>query len=389
MTIAVDLRSLLQNFHSGVQEYTIQLLEALWRQDPDNHYVLISSGWKDAIQPASFRRYIQALPQVQHYHLKLPNKILNVCWRFLKRPLLESLVGKIDILFAPNFALAPFPTRVPVVITFHDLSFEAQAQFFSWKRRLWHQMARPRDQAQKAHKIIAVSQSTKNDLIELFDISAAKIQIIYSGIASCFRPLSKDHPQLSQIQNKYRLPRHFILSLGTLEPRKNIVSLISAFERLKRQTLKSKAQNLKLVLAGPVGWESDSLYKQRLKSSLKGEILFPGPIAPQDRVYVYNLAKVFSYPSFFEGFGFPPLEAMACGVPTIVSNRSSLSEAVGRGAIMVDPHKVEELTKALFQVLTDKALREYLATQGQKQAAQFTWARTARQTLEVFKKAAT
>ena len=167
--------------------------------------------------------------------------------------------------------------------------------------------------------------------------------------------------------------------LGTLEPRKNLIGLIKAFEKVKE-----KMPAYKLVIAGAKGWLYEDILKTAQKWKCFADIYFPGFVEEEDKPALYNLADLFVYPSFFEGFGFPPLEAMACGVPTIVSDSSSLPEAVGRAALMVNPWQVDDLTQAIEIVLKDKTLQEKIKKQGLAQAQNFSWTRCAQQTLKVF-----
>jgi len=184
-------------------------------------------------------------------------------------------------------------------------------------------------------------------------------------------------PKLTAVRKKYNLPDRFILYFGTIEPRKNIIGLIKAFELLKRK------RPVNLVIAGAKGWLDKDIFKTANQSKQARDIFFTGFIEEVDKPYLYNLAELFVYPSFFEGFGFPPLEAMACGVPTIVSNVSSLPEVVGRGALMIDPYHIDELAWAMETVLTDNMLKEKLIEKGISQAKKFSWKKCARQTLKV------
>ena len=198
----------------------------------------------------------------------------------------------------------------------------------------------------------------------------------------------------------------FILYFGTIEPRKNVLGIIKAFEEIKKGRSKrilevdwqgfegvvrdqkekiSDFSDLKLVIAGTKGWLCKEVFEVAKKSEFKHDIIFTGFIDEEDKPYLYNLAEVFVYPSFFEGFGLPPLEAMACGVPTIVSNKSSLPEVVGSAAIMVDPQNVDELIFAIKEVLESRNLNEFLRKQGPERARQFNWDNTAKKFLELFK----
>jgi glycosyltransferase involved in cell wall biosynthesis len=253
-----------------------------------------------------------------------------------------------------------------------------------------------KQEAKKADKIMADSFSTKEDLVNIYKIDPAKIKVVYLGVSKDFKPIKKDNPQLKRVRKKYSLPaspsggpKPFILYFGTIEPRKNLILLIKAFEALKEKTIWKGFEgdvfsDLKLVIAGAKGWLYKDIFKEVENSKYKKDIIFTGFVDDKDKPHLYNLANLFVYPSFFEGFGFPPLEAMACGVPTIVSNASSLPEIVGDGAVMIDPYNVDELAFAIRKVLEDKDLRENLIKKGLKQAKKFSWDKTAQEVLEVF-----
>lgn len=237
----------------------------------------------------------------------------------------------------------------------------------------------------KADKIIAVSESTKQDLIDLYKINTKKIKVIYSGVGEEFRKISvSQFPSFPvSIKNKYHLPDKFVLYFGTIEPRKNIVGLIRAFELLKEKN--KDFEEFYLVIAGGRGWLDKKIFKAAKESKYASHIIFTGFVNPEDKVYLYNLAALFVYPSFFEGFGFPPLEAMACGVPTITSANSSLPEVVGDSAIMVDPYDIEELTWAMELVLVDDNLKRELSRRGLERAKMFSWDKCAEETLSLIK----
>jgi glycosyltransferase involved in cell wall biosynthesis len=185
---------------------------------------------------------------------------------------------------------------------------------------------------------------------------------------------------MSNVAQKYHLPKRFILYFGTIEPRKNIVGLIKAFELLKEKNKDFK--NACLVIAGGKGWLFRDIFEAAEKSKYAKQIIFTGFVSPEDKVYLYNLAELFVYPSFFEGFGFPPLEAMACGVPTITSNTSSLPEIAGEAALMIDPYDVEELAWAMEEILSDGNLSKELGKRSLDRAKMFSWDKCAEETLK-------
>lgn len=378
MKIAIDLRSLGEGRRSGVEEYVLNIVQNLLKIDNVNTYFLFKSGFRN--QPVVSNFFYNSYNKVSEKKLKIPNRLFNLSLKLLREPLLDLVSGQPDIFFMPNINIGPVSDWCKKIITFHDLSYEIYPEHFSIKRRWWHKFIDPQRRAKEAYKIIAISDSTKNDLINLYDISPEKIKVIYSGVDEKFQPVLWSDVRLARIKQKYHLPDFFILYFGAIEPRKNIIGLIKAFEQLKDRHNNKK--NLKLVIAGIKGWLFDKIIKTAKDSRYAGDIIFTGFVEDQDKLYVYNLASVFVYPSFYEGFGFPPLEAMACGLPTITSHVSSLPEVVGNGAIMIDPYNTDEITQAMDLCLSSEDLKSELKERGLTQAKKFSWQKTVRETLE-------
>ena len=381
MIIGIDIRVLASGRRSGVEEYLLNLLPHLFKLAPEIKFKLFYNAFRKVKLDYSWT----SLPNVEIKEFSLPNRfVFDPLAIFLKQPKIDRLLGGVDVFFSPHFLLTPLSENCPRVITFYDLSFEYLPEFFSWRKRAWHRHINPRRQAKEAKKIIAISQSTKDDLVNLYHLPIEKIEVIYPGIGQEFHLLEKDDNQLLAVRQKYNLPTNFILYLGTIEPRKNLSSLILAFDLLKK---KGELGNCQLVLAGNKGWLYQDVFRLAKKSKFSSEILFPGFIQPEDKVYLYNLASLFVYPSFFEGFGFPPLEAMACGLPAITGYATSFPETVGGAALMVKPDDWGQLAWAIKEVWQDKELRRYLSARGLQQVKKFSWRKTAEQTLAVLKSA--
>ncbi|MFH2136026.1 MAG: glycosyltransferase family 1 protein [Patescibacteria group bacterium] len=375
MNIGIDIRSLLLKERSGVGEYTYQILDALFRIDQKNNYFLFYNSWKGVgdFLPAEWKKF----ENVHFCGFHWPNKLLNFCFKFLGWPKIDKMVfpeGKIDLFFIPNLNFISLSRSVRKIITVHDLSFERFPKFFSWKRRLWHWFVNPRKLIRSADKIIAVSENTARDLAELYDVSRDKMKIIYSGVNS-----GSGVSDVEAVKKKYNLPENFILFLGTLEPRKNIGGLIRAFEILKTEN----RGDHKLVIVGPQGWLYKKILARAEESPVRDDIKFINYIAPEEKFVFYKLAKLFVYPSFYEGFGFPPLEAARVGTPVIVSTNSSLPEVMGVAALMVDPSNPAEMAKVMEQCLSDENLRVTLIEKGKAQAEKFNWQKCAEEVLTV------
>jgi len=377
MTIGIDIRVLPYGKRSCVEDYTINLLSHLLPLDKNIKYKLFYSG---------FKKFDLEYPWLKEKNVKIkkiriPNKIFDLILKFFKFPKLDKFLGGVDAFISPHFLLTPLSKKTKHIMVFYDLSFLRFPEFFSRQKRWWHKFMNPKKQAQKADLIIAISESTKYDLINIYGVDSDKIKVIYPGINEKFQI----------IKDSYK--NNFVLYFGTIEPRKNILGLIKAFEEIKQDksgkildvdwqgfegVVKKNNEifdfsKLKLVIAGTKGWLCKEIFKKIKNSEFKNDIVVTGFVNEEDKARLYNLAKVFVYPSFFEGFGLPPLEAMACGIPVVVSNKSSLSEVVGSSAIMINPQNPSEISWAIKEILENRELSEYLTKKGLEQAEKFNW----------------
>ncbi len=382
MKIVIDVRCLGEGRRTGVEEYITRLFRSLVSGDTKNEYILFFNAWNRDF-PEDFK-WMFAYPNVRLVSLRIPNKILNLALWYLGWPKLDRLCGGADIYFLPNLNFVSVSKRAKLVVTAHDLSFEAFPETFSVKRRLWHFFIGFRKLCRKADRILAVSASTKEDVIGYYGIPEEKITVVRSGVGEEFHQLDRNNPELLRVKEKYDLPYRFILFFGTFESRKNIRSVIRAYNAY-REMRKGSPEYAKLVLAGSPGWKSNEIFRERESSPYRDDILVLGFAADEEKVFLYNLASLFVYPSFYEGFGFPPLEAMACGVPTIVSRNSSFPEIVGDAAILIDPYQPDELRLAMTAILSDRVLSEQLSSDGRNRTREFSWKKTGRETLRVIR----
>ena len=375
MKIGIDLRPIVKTRIGGIPEYLICLLDALFKIDDKNQYLLFYNGLKKL--PLDF--WWKEKRNVKIFDFKIPNKIFDVL-NFLGLIKIEDFLGKIDVFLSCHFNL--IKSHAPSVIIFHDLSFFHFKKFFSWQEKVWHFLQKPKRSAQKAQKIIAVSSFTKKDLIRSFDIPEEKIEVVYSGINPVFfEKIDKDF--LEQIKKKYQLPKKFFLYLGAVQRRKNVLSLIKAFLWLKKNP---KYKDFYLVIVGPKGAFFEEIEKFLENKKEREFIKFYPPITSKEKVCFYKLSEVLIYPSFFEGFGFPPLEAASLGKPVIVGARSALAEISGDFAILVNPNKEEEIFLALEKILEEKDLKKFLKNKGKKISSKFKWEKTAKKILEILEK---
>jgi glycosyltransferase involved in cell wall biosynthesis len=292
--------------------------------------------------------------------------------------LLANRLGScnLDIVHNPTQTPTFFKFKQKYVLTVHDITpflFSAEHRF---GRSFIFRLLFPRT-LENTDKIIAVSNSTKSDLIKYFNVSAEKIEVIHEAADERFKLLTDD--EVKDVKQKYNIDFPFILYVGTLEKRKNIPTLIKAFYELKKRNVDHK-----IVIAGKKGWKYKNIFETVSRLNLQNDIFFTGYIESSDLPKLYNAADLFVYPSLYEGFGLPPLEAMACGCPVITSNTSSLKEVIGDAGIMLPPNDVSEFANAMYNVLTSNELRQKMIRKGLERAKMFSWDKCARETLKLY-----
>ena len=378
MNIGVDLRCLQTKNRTGVGEYAFQLLKAIFEIDNKNNYYLFFNTSSKEFQPPTFNK-----PNVFQVRFKYPNIFFNFSSLFFSAPKIDLLLKKhfkfekIDYFFSPNLNFTSLSKEVKHILTIHDLTFELLPHFITLKQRLWHFLLRAKNQCQKAFQITTPSENTKRDIIYNYGIEANKIKSIFLGL-----PTHKENNGLDSDNDLAKdLPENYLLYLGTLEPRKNIISIIKAFESVA-PTLKIKYE---LVIAGAPGWKYKSILQSLKNSPLKNQIRLLGYINEGSKNILYKNAKLFIYPSFYEGFGLPVLEAMHFGVPVITSNRSSLSELADGSCHLVNPHRPEEIALGMERILNDVNYAESLRIKGKNRAQNFSWQNAAIKWLELLK----
>jgi len=352
---------------AGIGRYARGLVRALAQLDRENEYLLLVAGRpkEEGTFPPNFR--LRYLPLSPHW--------ATVLWQRLRVPLPADLfTGPLDLFHSPDYVLPPL-RRGKRVLTIHDLSFLRYPEGADPRLRWYLTQAVPRSIGQ-ADLVLADSQNTKSDLIELLGVEAGRVEVLYPGVEERFHPLSEE--SLAPVRTRYSLDFPFILSVGTLEPRKNHVGLLQAYSLLREPH--------RLVIAGGKGWLYEGIFQEVERLSLEERVFFLGYVPEEDLPALYNLADLFVFPSLYEGFGLPPLEAMACGTPVVVSALSSLPEVVGDGALLVPPQEVEALAEAMEKALSDPSLREELRSKGLERAKRFTWSEAAKRLLAIYKR---
>jgi glycosyltransferase involved in cell wall biosynthesis len=276
--------------------------------------------------------------------------------------------------------VAPLFSPCPTVVTVLDLSFLRFPEAFKTFNRLYLGLM-TRVSVRRASRVIAISESTRQDVIALLGASPDRVHRVYCGVDSAFRPLPR--AEVDAFRRRKSLPERFILNLGTIEPRKNVMRLVEAYASLVTSAPGEMA-DVPLVVAGGKGWLADPIYRRVQELGMHDRVRFVGYVPEADKQLWYNAATCFCYPSLYEGFGLPPLEAMACGVPVITADAASLPEVVGDAGLTVPPLDVGALAEALRRVLLDPALRADLAVRGRARALRFSWTEAARQTAQIY-----
>jgi len=304
--------------------------------------------------------------------------LVRIAWEQLGLPI-QVLRSGVDVVHGTVNVL-PLLTSKPTVLTVHDLSFMRHPERFPMGRSRYLRMAVARS-VRCADRVIAVSAHTRNDVVELLGLPTGRVSVVYSGVDASFRPLPAS--ELAAVRKDLVQGRAYILHVGTLEPRKNLDVLIRAFaavrERLKLEHV--------LALVGARGWMYEELFQLVSELGLGDEVRFVDYVDPQRLPLWYNCADLFVYPSAYEGFGLPVLEAMACGVPTVTSASSGLQELAGSACLTVDPGSQESLEVAIARGLQDSQLHETLRKAGIERARHFSWDETARATVSVYEQA--
>ncbi len=382
MNIGVDIRCLLSSKKTGVARYTEELLTALFKIDKANSYYLFFNSYKD------FEDYLPHWEGDNIHFVKtnFPNKIFNFLTKVFVWPKLDKLVIRrvsknkiknIDYWFSPNLSFTSLSKNTKHILLIHDLSFEFLGDCYTQKRRLWHRVLNPKKQCQKADLVLVPSHSTKSDLLDLYKLEENKVKILTPGLSNVFNfQFSTD--QLKAVSEKYNLPDKFIFFLGTLEPRKNIIAIVKAFEKYQNK----HSTNYKLIIAGPKGWKYNEIMK--LIFEIPGAE-YVDYIEEKDKPLVYKLSSLFVFPSLYEGFGFPVLEAMASGLPVVTSNLSSLPQLVDDSASLVNPHNITEISQAIETLLEDKELRDFYIKKGFDRSKNFDWDKTSEEFLSFLK----
>src|SRR3984893_13643003 len=366
MRIAIDYTAATRQA-AGIGNYVRSLVDAMLAQDDTNQYTLLTSG-----RPPRERPFPTA-KNVRGRSLIIPDRYLNILWYRWRLPISATFfTGQGDIYHGPHFLLPPLNGKLRKVVTVHDLAFLEHPEYAVPELAAYLTKVVPEAVA-SSDVVAAVSQVTGQTLIEHFKTPSEKITVIPNGIRPPFRRIT-DPILLGATQHKYGLKHPLVLGVGTLEPRKNHAGLIKAFYKAQASGGKGRQQRpAMLALVGGPGWLYEETRQLVADLKLEKKVRFLGRVSELELITLYSMADVFAFPSFFEGFGVPPLEAMACGAPVITSNTSSLPEVVGDAALLVDPNDISALCQALQTLLENEQLRSELVQKGYRQAQKYTW----------------
>ena len=371
MRVAIDIRRISEFGHGT---YTRNAIRTLARLDKNNEYFLLGIpgklGEMDSLPP----NFITVPTHPNEFSLQSYFE-LN---RILKH-------HKVDLLHVPHLFWKPQSVPCPYVVTVHDLlDHMYKLKSDSWMKQSIHYQLTKRT-LQQAARILAVSNFSKKDTERLFNIPGEKIEVIYNALDDRFRQGHASEADRKMIAERYQVTYPFLLYAGRISPHKNVVRIIEAFAALKAELAKEgQYPDLKLIIIGDELSKHPDLRRAVIKSRIQNEVRFLGFVPIGTLRIFYDLAKIFVFPSLYEGFGLPPLEAMSHGTPVVTSNTSSIPEVVGNAAIMVNPENVFEIMHALHKVLIDQGVREKLKSRGVLQAQRFSWENSVRRMLEVY-----
>lgn len=374
MRIAIDYTAAIRQ-GAGIGTYVRHLVAAMLAQDRNNQYTLLTSGRPTAEHP--FPR----AENVRGRSVLIPDRYLNILWYRWRVPLSATLFsGPVDIYHGPDFVLPPMGKKVRKVVTIHDLAFLEHPEYAVPSLAAYLKKVVPQAVAE-ANVVAAVSANVQRTLMEHLQVPPEKLTVIPNGVGPHFRRIT-DPVILSATRHKFGLKHPLLLAVGTMEPRKNHLGLIKAFHMARQQ----KQGPAMLAIAGGPGWLYDETRQLVSDLHLEHKVRFLGRVSDLELITLYSLADSFAFPSFFEGFGIPPLEAMACGAPVITSKTSSLPEVVGDAALLVDPNDIADLAQAIVRLTQDSNLCETLRQRGYQRTQQFTWEKSAHKMLDIYQR---
>ncbi len=355
--------------NAGVSQYIHWLMTMLPGVSPDVRYTAFGGD----------RTRAYAGWDVRSTRVPGRSAVARILWEQVALPRAACSAG-VDVLHLPVYA-GPLFSRCPQIVTLHDLSFYLFPHLFPPARRCYLQRI-TRATTRRAAAIIAVSETTARDVIEILDVSPARVRVIPNGVNPELHTPSEE--EIAALRAHYDLPERYVLYLGTLEPRKNLPTLIEAYGIARRSGVEHG-----LVIAGGKGWYDEPIYEAVRAAGVQEHVFLIGYVPSEYLAALYGTADLFVYPSLYEGFGLPPLEAMACGVPVLASNVPAMSEVIGKAGVTINPREPEQIAAEMLSLLGDEERRRALVVAGRERAAQYSWENTARRTVALYREVAT
>jgi glycosyltransferase involved in cell wall biosynthesis len=359
----------------GNETYIANLIKSLAEIDGENLYTiyLANAGAAEEWREAFAKRYKNFSVRLLPPPTPLVRVPVYLTYELFRRP--------VDVLHV-QYTAPPF-CRVPLVVTIHDLAFEVMPETFT-RRGSFQLKLTVRRTAKKAARVATVSEYSRQDLLSIYKLTPEKVAVTYNGIGSHFVPQPSVQNEAEEIRRRFGVSRDFLLAVGSLQPRKNLVRLIRAYARLRGEREDFSPQ---LVIVGRKLWLASEIFDEVKRQRWADDVILTGYVSDADLPALYRAARAFVYPSLFEGFGLPPLEAMACGTPVVTSDVSSLPEVAGDAALLIDPKDERALADALVEIVNNEGLRAELREKGIVQAKKFTWREAAEKTLSLYQEA--
>jgi len=372
MKIGIDCRTILNpklGEGAGVGHYTYYLVKSLLKLDKKNQYILFFD-WR----VKETGEFVQKNVKIKHFPFSQYNKFLPFAYSHM---LISAYLVKegLDVFHSP---IASLPLTYPKksIVTVHDLAIYKNPSWFP--SQIFSTKLLVPQSLRKADKVIAVSDSTKKDLRNIFNVKKNKLKVVHEGVV--VKKITLKSSRIDSIK-KFKLWSNYILFIGTMEPRKNLATLLRAYKKL---TANSQFKKYQLVLAGAKGYKSNETFDLIKGLKLGKQVKYIGYVSHNQKIDLMSRANCFAFPSSYEGFGLPVLEAMALGTPVITSNVSSLPEVAGNAALLVDPEKEEEIVKTLKKLLSNKKLQASLKKRGLERIKEFSWERSAKETIKIY-----
>ncbi len=357
----------------GNETYIRNLIRSLAEVDGSNRYTLYlaepeaAAVWQEEFAKEYRNFSIVLLPKPTPI-VRVP---LYLAYELRRRP--------VDVLHV-QYTAPPF-CPAPVVATIHDLAFEHLPETFT-RRGSFQLKLTVRRTAQRAARIATVSEYSRQDLLKTYNLAPEKVVVTYNGIEPHFKAEPASPEEGPEIRRRFGIDRDFILAVGSLQPRKNLVRLIRAYAQMRKENENFRHQ---LVIVGRKLWLSDEIFDEVKRQPWASDVILTGYVSDEDLPALYRTASVFVYPSIFEGFGLPPIEAMACGTPVVTSNNSCLPEVTGDAAVLIDALDERQIAQGIHQILRDEALRARLIEKGLARAARYRWLDAAEKTLQLYR----